>query len=65
MTKLDATTIETMAHKFAVLLTDETRQPIIDQLGFHPVNHARFAHCLAQYHPNNWQVYLDLTAWIK
>ena len=62
MNRLDDTTINFLAHRFAVLTTDESRQPIIDELGLHPVNHAKFARSLANFHPNNWFVYLDLTA---
>jgi hypothetical protein len=61
MNRLHQQIIEELARRFAIPLTDEPRQAIIDSLGNHPVNHATFAHYLGKYHPNNWQVYLALT----
>jgi hypothetical protein len=64
--RLDQTTVEHLAQKFCILLTDPPRQDLIDQLGNHPVNHARFARYLARFgHANDWQVYLSLTAYLR
>ena len=64
MNRLDGDTIANLAYRFHVLTTDEPRQAIIDQLGSHPVNHAWFARFIADYHPNDWQVYLSLTNYL-
>jgi hypothetical protein len=65
MNKLTPETIKDLADRFLVMVQDSPRQDIIDQLGNHPVNHAWFGRYLADHHPNDWQVYLSLTNWIK
>jgi hypothetical protein len=40
------------------------QQAIVDALGNHPVNHAKFSRRLAKTHKKYWEHYLGLTAWM-
>ena len=62
--RLEPAVIRGLARRFAALTTDAPRQAIVDSLGNHPVNHARFAKHLADHHANDWVVYLALTRWM-
>lgn len=61
MNKLPDTVIRDMVFKFIAVNTDEQKQTVVDQLGFHPVNHAMFAYELGKHHPHYWLAYLNLT----
>ena len=62
MNKLEDVVIHAMAIEFIIHLSDKVKRTLVDQLGRHPVNHARFARYLTQFgHANDWLAYLDLT----
>lgn len=75
MNRLSDNVLHNLFTYFMAATTDEKRRSIVDQLGTHPANHARFGHHIGKLHvPAGsegrtaylylWQNYLDALEWL-
>lgn len=61
MSRLSDQEINSLITLFVAVCHDTPREEVIERLGTHPVNHAKFIKILSLYGPHYWRVYLDLT----